>query len=70
MRDNLNTANSLSNDTTPESVAQEDYDVWRANFGATSTEVVGLAAANSVPEPVALAFALLGIGFLPLRIRQ
>jgi hypothetical protein len=69
-RDNLNTANSLPNDTTPESIAQVDYDVWRANFGATAAEAAGLAAANSVPEPVALALALLGIGFLPLRIRK
>jgi hypothetical protein len=69
-RENLNTANSLPNDTTPETVAQEDYEVWRANFGATAAEATGLAAANSVPEPVAFVLALVGIGLLPLRIRK
>jgi hypothetical protein len=33
-RDVLNTPTTLPNDMTPGTVAPEDYDVWRANFGA------------------------------------
>jgi hypothetical protein len=49
-RKNLDTNFNMPNDTTPQDVGPEDYDIWRENFGATSG---GPAAAANVPEPAA-----------------
>jgi formylglycine-generating enzyme required for sulfatase activity len=51
------TSITLPNDTTPGSVMQVDYNVWRENFG----EVGGAGFAAAIPEPAALALAILGM---------
>ncbi len=51
-RKDLGTGNSLPNDTTPGSIAIEDYRTWRSNFGRTIGS--GTAAAKEVPEPSGL----------------
>jgi hypothetical protein len=48
-RDKLGTSTTLPNDTTPGSVTQGDYDVWKTNFGNHSGSGAGANAA--VPEP-------------------
>jgi hypothetical protein len=55
-RDTLGMNVTLPNDTTPGSVAQVDYDVWRANFGAGGGNAALADAA--VPEPASLALWL------------
>jgi hypothetical protein len=60
-RDNLNTANTLPNDSTPGTVNQADYDAWRTNFGRTSgsgaSQLSG--AASAVPEPATVLLLLM-----------
>jgi hypothetical protein len=52
-RDNVGAVITLPNDTTPEWVMEEDYPVWRANFGRTSGNAAGFGStnANAAPEP-------------------
>jgi hypothetical protein len=52
-RDHLNANVTLPNDATPGNVSQEDYTVWRTNFGTSAGAARG-AAAGSVPEPTSL----------------
>lgn len=63
-RDNLNTATTIPNDTTPGTVAEEDYTVWSGNYGAGTAPSFGTA----VPEPTTFGLALLG-GVAMLRRR-
>jgi hypothetical protein len=55
-RDNVGAIVTLPNDTTPEWVMDEDYPVWRANFGraAGSAAGFGSTAASAAPEPQTL----------------
>jgi hypothetical protein len=53
-----NTSTVLPNDSTPGTVNQADYDVWRASFGRTSGAGAALASA-AVPEPSSAAILLL-----------
>ncbi|HEX5472046.1 MAG TPA: hypothetical protein VFW73_09175, partial [Lacipirellulaceae bacterium] len=46
----IQTATTLPHDTTPESVSEDDYDLWRANYGQTVAIGSGLNG-TSVPEP-------------------
>jgi hypothetical protein len=56
-RDRLGQNVTIPNDATPGAVTQEDYDVWRRNFGAGQ---IGSAAA--VPEPAMLTLCFLAVG--------
>jgi hypothetical protein len=58
-RDHLGQSVTLPNDTTPGSVIQADYDVWKANFGNHSGSGSGASAA--VPEPATRWMFLVGI---------
>ena len=61
-RDNLNTTNTLPNDTSPGNVTSDDYTVWRANFGSAAggtASSVGQAAA--VPESATLLLLAIGV---------
>jgi hypothetical protein len=60
-RDSLDQSVTLPNDTTPGTVTQADYDVWRANFGAIGGGGGPLGAAAAVPEPSTIIFALTAI---------
>jgi hypothetical protein len=61
-RDNLNSNATLPNDTTPGTVTQADYDVWKANFGMSSPGSGSLGSA-AVPEPAAGGLAIISIVF-------
>jgi hypothetical protein len=50
------------------SFTQEDFNVWRANFGQTMGGGSGAAAGGTVPEPASLALAAAAL-LLPLRRR-
>jgi hypothetical protein len=50
-RDNLNSSNTLPNDSTPGMVTSADFDEWRANFGRTAGGGAGSGQAAAVPEP-------------------
>jgi len=53
-RKNLNRSVTLPNDTTPGTVVQADYTVWRTSFGTVGVAGIGssdLLAAARVPEP-------------------
>jgi hypothetical protein len=56
-RNTLESGGSLLHDATPESVAAEDYDYWKAHYGESSPGSGGLA----VPEPTSLLLAVAGI---------
>jgi hypothetical protein len=62
-RENLNTTNTIPNDTTPGWVMEEDYVVWKAEFGRAAGSAAGLGSisSNTIPEPESLATLLLGI---------
>jgi hypothetical protein len=62
-RNNLGEIVTLPNDTTPEWVMDEDYPVWRANFGGVAGGATSTGAGNSVPEPDAL---MMWLGVLTL----
>jgi hypothetical protein len=68
-RENLNTNNTLPNDSTPGTVSQADYDAWRANFGRTGGGGAALSAAvqSPVPEPAMLSLLLVGMSMLYCR---
>jgi hypothetical protein len=55
-RNSLGQSITLPNDTTPGTVTQFDYDVWRANFGRMI--MPGSASGGAVPEPATLALTL------------
>jgi hypothetical protein len=57
-RDHLGQSVTLPNDSTPGSVTQADYDVWKSNFGNHSGSGSGASAA--VPEPANLLLLLSG----------
>jgi hypothetical protein len=59
-RDNLNSSNTLPNDSTPGMVTAEDYEVWRANFGESAGSGSALAAHSSVPEGSSLLWLAVG----------
>jgi hypothetical protein len=60
-RKNLGLATTLPNDTTPGSVSQADYDVWRAHFGQTGGSATGAIASAAVPEPATFVMLIAGI---------
>jgi hypothetical protein len=67
-RDNLNSTNTLPNDSTPGMVNQADYDAWRANFGRSVGGGALIASSATVPEPSAvlvfLVTAVLAVPYL------
>ena len=70
-RDKLGTTTTLPNDTTPGNVTQEDFTVWRANFGKTAGAGAGLINATAVPEPATIvSTVLLILAVLPPRITR
>ena len=54
-RNKLGTATTLPNDLTPGNVGQDDYGVWKSNFGSSSNPGSGAA----VPEPCSLVLCLM-----------
>jgi hypothetical protein len=58
-RNNMNSGAALPNDDSP-GVGQDDYDRWRANFGATASLAAGstVGTAAQVPEPGSIALSL------------
>jgi hypothetical protein len=56
-RNTFGSGGSLLHDATPESVAEEDYDYWKAHYGESSPGSGGLA----VPEPTSILLAVAGI---------
>lgn len=69
-RNSVGQAITLPNDTTPSSVTQADYDVWRANFGKTpAASGAGAVVGAAVPEPAS--FMLLLVAALgPIATRR
>jgi hypothetical protein len=64
-RDNLNASVMLPNDTTPGLVQQDDFIVWRANFGRSSGAGAGAdIASRGVPEPASLLLSAIVLLFL------
>ena len=63
-RDSLDQSVTLPNDTTPGTVTQGDYDVWRANFGAVGGGGGPLGSAAAVPEPATCWIALAGMSIV------
>ncbi len=64
-RDRLGTTTVLPGDITPGLISEDDYDVWRMNFGRS---VSGGAAAMAVPEPGSILWAAgLLVAFLSQR---
>jgi hypothetical protein len=63
---------TLPNDTTPGSVLQEDFTVWRANFGNPSGGgSAAIGSANVVPEPQSVVLLVLASAFgVSRRIRR
>jgi hypothetical protein len=47
----------LANDATPGTITNDDYDVWKANFGDALN--FGAAASSAVPEPQSAVLLLL-----------
>jgi hypothetical protein len=68
-RDNLNTSTNLPNDTTPGSVTEDDYQVWKDHFGQTGPGS-GAAHSANVPEPPSGLLGLLAAGLAVLTRRQ
>jgi hypothetical protein len=71
-RNALDTPTTLPNDTTPGTVTQADYDVWRTNFGRTAASG-GLIETASVPEPasvVQVAIAALVLTTVLISLRE
>jgi hypothetical protein len=67
-RENLNTNNTLPNDSTPGTVNQADYDAWRANFGRTSGSAATLSTqVSTVPEAASVVLLLVGVLLLYCR---
>jgi hypothetical protein len=64
-RKNRNASAALTNDTTPSSVTNVDYAVWRSHFGQTA----GSGSGNSarIPEPAALTLLLSALCFVATR---
>jgi hypothetical protein len=65
-RKHLGTNFQLPNEvpgTSPDQVTVDDYNAWRARFGATSGAGAGLASAQ-VPEPGAFVYLVVGAGIL------
>lgn len=60
-RDTLGTQTALPNDSTPGMVTQDDYAVWRQNFGGGAS-AAGAAGGTAVPEPATWGLALLAAG--------
>jgi hypothetical protein len=58
-RQNVNTSNSIPNDKTPQSVMQEDYTVWRANFGRSAGSA--LLINTAIPEPTGIFMVFAGL---------
>lgn len=70
-RDNLDTSTTLPGDTTPGSVTQADYHVWRSHFGQTLAPTPVGSARTVVPEPWAsLLLCLPAIGLVARRGRR
>jgi autotransporter-associated beta strand protein len=60
-RNHLGESTVLPNDRTPGMVTSEDYDDWKANFGATSAGAGAANGAFAVPEPFSAASILLAL---------
>ena len=56
-------AGTLANDTSGQVIGSTQYDAWRSNFGATAGSGSGIATSlqgqTAVPEPSAIALALI-----------
>ena len=63
-RDHLVQSETLPNDSTPGSVTQADYDVWKSNFGNHPGSGSGTGAA--VPEPSIFVLGIAGLATLGL----
>ena len=60
-RDSLNSNTSLTNETASLGVVdQEDYDAWKANFGAVAGSGGSAEVAGTVPEPTSVVLLLIG----------
>jgi hypothetical protein len=71
-RDNLGSATSLPNDSTP-GVTNDDYTLWKQNFGMSLPGSGGAVGSSAVPEPGALAMlvVIMGVyGFGPTRRKR
>lgn len=61
-RNSVGQAITLPNDSTPGSVTQADYEVWRANFGRTPPgSGAGAAFGTAVPEPASCWLAFIAV---------
>jgi len=64
----LGTPNAMPNDSTPESISPEDYNVWRQDFGGAAA---GETISAAVPEPMTCVMLVLAMLFLPtVRLRR
>ncbi|QDT68804.1 hypothetical protein MalM25_17290 [Planctomycetes bacterium MalM25] len=59
-RDHFNTSTLLPNDPTAGSVTNEDYEVWKANYGQTASAMPMPTSPTAVPEPTAWLLVILG----------
>ena len=53
-RDKRGSSTTLPNDLTPGNVGDDDYGVWKSNFGNSNIPGSGAVTAATVPEPAAL----------------
>lgn len=70
-QDAMTSGSTLINDLTPASVGPDDYEFWRAHFGATSGSGAGAGGLESpgpVPEPATIALAGWAIGLISLSL--
>ncbi len=68
-RDHLNQTYTLPNDTTPGTVTQADYNVWRSNFRASRSGSGASLYGGEVPEPSGFVLFLACMAALPIRRR-
>jgi hypothetical protein len=66
-RDNLGSTNEIPNDLTPHWVMEDDYPVWRSNFGALSGSGT---TTSSVPEPACPLLAVVAFSWAAARTRR
>ena len=68
-RDNLGSNVTLPNDLTPGTVTVDDYNDWKAHFGASYSMPPVSLVASTVPEPSSVTLVLLGLAGLTGAVR-
>jgi hypothetical protein len=60
-RDNVGTTNTLPNDTVGGTIGEDQYNLWRSNFGSASPGNGSVASLSAVPEVPSIVLAILAM---------